>query len=132
MPLSAASLCECKASVKDTNRKKRKVDTGVAYEPAVNFPLFDLVGMWAMSKRIQVPTQEPISIVFWGSWVGRLVGGFFFSSSHTHWSTEDHYTSFKCRLHRCLVCCELTFILICLHLIAHLASCTMHAFSFKI
>ena len=30
-----------------------------------------------MSKQIRVPTQEPISVVFWGSWVGRLEGGFF-------------------------------------------------------
>ena len=30
-----------------------------------------------MSKRIQVPTQEPMSIFFGGSWVGGLEGGFF-------------------------------------------------------
>ena len=42
MPLSAASLHKRKASVKDGNRKKQKVDTGVADEPAANFLLLDL------------------------------------------------------------------------------------------
>ena len=41
-PLSAASLQKCKASVKDVNQKKRKVDTEVADEPALNLPLVNL------------------------------------------------------------------------------------------
>ena len=42
MLLSATSLGKGKASVKDANWKKRKVDTGVADKPAANFPLLDL------------------------------------------------------------------------------------------
>ena len=40
--LSAASLRKRKASVKDANWKKWKVDTGIADEPAANFPLLNL------------------------------------------------------------------------------------------
>ena len=42
MLLSAASLCKCKASLKDANRKKQKVNSGVADEPAANLPLLSL------------------------------------------------------------------------------------------
>ena len=42
MPLSAASLRKRKASLKDANRKKQKVDSGVVDELAANLPLLSL------------------------------------------------------------------------------------------
>ena len=42
MLLSAASLRKCKSSLKDANRKKQKVDSGIADEPAANLPLLSL------------------------------------------------------------------------------------------
>ena len=42
MPLLAASLHKRKASLKDANWKKQKVNSGVANEPAANLPLLSL------------------------------------------------------------------------------------------
>ena len=101
-----------------------------------HFNFYGFLGMWECEQCHWKTNSGAYSgtylrcfLGFLGRW---LRGRVCFSSSHTHWSTEDHYTSFKCRLHSGLVCCELTFILICLQLIVHLASCTMHAFSVKI
>ena len=42
MPLLASSLCKHKASLKDANQKKQKVDSGIADELAANLPLLSL------------------------------------------------------------------------------------------